>query len=147
MSVKEISNILIKKLAGIDRPRVIAFYMTLFMIPLSLPFAMATWQTPTAETLLWLVAVAFTANMAQLSLASSYSKADISDVLPFDFSRLIFVSIFSYFIFEQIIDFWTIVGALVIFSSAVYIVKRQSHERKELVRNAKATSADEAGPL
>lgn len=141
-----VSNILIKKLAGIDRPRVIAFYMTLFMIPLSLPFAITTWQTPTAETLLWLIAVAFAANMAQLSLASSYSKADISDVLPFDFSRLIFVSIFSYFLFEQVIDIWTIIGALVIFASAVYIVKRQNYERKTMVKAAKATQ-DEGAPV
>lgn len=142
-----VSNILIKQLAGIDKPRVIAFYMTLFMIPLSLPFALATWQTPSAETLLWLIAVAFTANMAQLSLASSYSYADISDVLPFDFARLIFVSIWSYFLFSQIIDFWTVVGALVIFGSGIYIVRRQSYERKEVIKSAKATPADEGGPL
>jgi drug/metabolite transporter (DMT)-like permease len=141
-----ISNILVKKLTKSEAPRVIAFYLTLFMVPLSLPFAISVWAIPSYRELVLLILMAFAANLAQISLAHAYKRADISEVLPFDFARLIFVSAFAYVLFDQLIDVWTVVGAVVIFSSAVFIVRRQSIKRKELAAAAKATP-DESAPL
>ncbi|MDA0781481.1 MAG: DMT family transporter [Rickettsiales bacterium] len=123
-----ISNILIKKLTKTEDPKVIVYLMIIIMAPLSLPLALLKWQTPDTAQLLLLFLLAFVSNQAQFSLAHAYSKADMSTVLPFDYTRMIFISIMAYFFFGEIIDFYTAIGSIVIFFSGVYIVK---HQRKK----------------
>ncbi|MGZ9034900.1 MAG: EamA family transporter, partial [Rhodospirillales bacterium] len=56
----------------------------------------------------------------------AFAAADASAVLPFDFSRLIFVSILGFFFFGERPDLWTWVGAGVIVAAAAYIAHREA---------------------
>jgi drug/metabolite transporter (DMT)-like permease len=125
-----ISNILIKQLTRTESPHTIVFYMTLMMTPISLPLALLHWQAPTLIQYFWLIALAAVANLAQISISKAYGMADMSVVQPFDFTRLIFASIIAYFAFNEIIDLWTLVGAIIIVSSTVYISRREARKRK-----------------
>lgn len=126
-----VSNILIKRLTATEPPRVIAFYLTLFMTPISLPFALSVWHMPEVSTLLWLLLLALAANLAQISLAHAYTRVDISSLMPFDFTRLILVSVFAWVLFGEVIDPLTIVGAIVIVASSVYVARREALLRRK----------------
>lgn len=117
------SNIFIKKLTITDNPKLIVILMTLIMTPLSLPMALTVWQAPTVEQLGLLFALGWVSNQAQITMTKAYSKADMNIVLPFDFSRLVFITTFAYFFFGEVIDAMTVVGACIIFMSSLYIVK------------------------
>jgi drug/metabolite transporter (DMT)-like permease len=121
-----VSNILIKQLTRTESPHTIVFYMTLMMTPVSLPMALLHWKTPDLRQILWLVALAAVANLAQISISKAYSKADMSVVQPFDFMRLIFVSLIAYFAFNEVLDLQTLLGALIIVGSTVYISHRET---------------------
>jgi drug/metabolite transporter (DMT)-like permease len=124
------SNIFIKKLSHTDHPRAMVFIMMLIMTPLTLPAALYSWQTPTINQLIWLVALGIITNESQFCMNKSYKNADMSLVMPFDFSRLIFTSIFAYLFFSEIIDMWTFIGSVIIFSSSIYVVRHESLIRR-----------------
>lgn len=125
-----ISNIIIKKLTRTEHPTVVVFYMTSIMIPLSLVLAIPVFDMPSTEQLIWLLALGCTSVLAQYSITHAYGFSDVSFLQPFDFSRLIFVSIIAFFAFQEIIDIVTLIGAIVIFASSVYITK---YERKKVI--------------
>ena len=126
-----ISNILIKQLTRTESPHAIVFYMTLFMTPISLPPALLHWTTPSMKLLLWLVVLAAIANLAQICISKAYSKADMSVVQPFDFTRLIFASVIAYLMFDEVIDLWTMVGAIIILASTIYITHREALAKRK----------------
>lgn len=126
-----ISNIIIKSLTKTESPQQIVFYMSLFIAPMSLPFALFFWEWPNLEQIFWLLMMSLAANFAQTCLSISYSKAEMKIVQPFDFSRLIFASVFAYYIFDEKLDIWTFLGALIIILSTIYITYRENRHKKQ----------------
>ncbi len=127
--VWSLSNIIAKKMTEKDDPKAIVFLMIVIMTPLSLPMALLVWQTPTFEQFLWVLALGWVTNVAHSCLVHSYSKTDLSVVGPFDFSRLVFVSILAYIFFDEVIDIWTVSGTIVIFASSLYVFRKESKRK------------------
>lgn len=125
-----ISNTIAKKASKEDSPKTIVFYLTLFMIPPSIPLAVFFWETPSFYEVSLIAVIALVSNLSHLALSNALSKTDITVVLPFDFNRLIFSSIFAYFLFADKLTFWTIIGALIILTSSVYIAYRESKRKR-----------------
>lgn len=121
-----LSNISIKKMVATENPRTMLFYMTFLAVPLSLPFALMHWHMPTGKEWLFLIALGAVSNISQLCLFRAYSKAEVSVILPVDFSRLIFVTILGTIFFNETVDWYTGLGALIILASTVYIVRREA---------------------
>jgi len=125
-----ISNILIKKLSHTDHPRAMVFIMMLIMTPLTLPGALYVWQPPHINEIMWLILLGLFTNEAQFCMNKAYKNSEMSVVMPLDFSRLIFTTIFAYLFFAEIIDIWTLLGSLIIFSSSIYIANREARMRR-----------------
>ncbi len=123
------SNIIIKKMTDADHPQTIIFIMAILMVPVSLPVAIYVWKTPDMHQLLWLFALGVASNQAQNCMITAYTKTDVNVVQPFDFSRLVFISIIAYIFFNEVIDLWTAIGALIIFSSSMYVIHKDRKER------------------
>lgn len=119
------SNILVKKLTKTEKPMVIVFYMTGSIIPMSIPLALPHIEWLSFEQLLYLVVLSAISTIAQYCMSRSYAKADISFLQPFDFSRLVFTAVIAFFAFSEIIDIYTIIGAIIIVSASVYITRRE----------------------
>ena len=91
--------------------------------------------------MLWFIAAGLCGTLGHLCQQRGYQLADITLLQPIGFLSLIWNTLLGYFLFFQQPDFWTFVGAAVIFGSAMYI----SH--REAVRRAKVKTADsQAGP-
>lgn len=127
-----ISNILIKKLSQSEHPRAMVFIMMVLMTPLTLPGALYDWQQVTKEQLFWLFILGLVTNEAQFCMNKAYKHVAMSTVMPIDFTRLIFTSIFAYGFFSEIIDVWTLFGSIVIFGSALYVVQHEAAIRRKL---------------
>ncbi len=127
-----ISSLLIKSLTSTEKPALVAFYMVLMMTPASLPMAIPYFEPLTFEILLWLIVLGLISNIFQICLTSAFASTDLVVVQPFDFTRLIFVSAIAYFVFGEVIDGYTLIGAAIIMASAVYAAYREAlHERRE----------------
>jgi len=123
------SGIIIKSLTNTDAPVVVAFYMVLMMTPLSIPLAVMNWHEIKYEHIVWIIALGYISNIFQISLSKAIASTDFFVILPFDFTRLIFVSVIAYFAFDQVIDLWTAVGSAIIMASAVYTTWREARIR------------------
>jgi drug/metabolite transporter (DMT)-like permease len=121
--------IIIKDLGRTESAVTITTYMSLVMAPLSLIPALYVWITPTPEQLLWLLLLGALGGTGQLAMSQSLRLADTHVVTPFDFTRLIFVSVLAYFLFDQVPDIFVWIGGTMIFSAIAFITYREHQLR------------------
>ena len=120
------SNIIVKFKTRTDHPDTVVFYLALYVTPLILIPALFVWQWPTAEQLMWLVAIGFCATLNQRFLSRAFAVADATAVLPFDFARLPFAAAIGFAVFAEIPDVWVWAGGFVIFGASIYMAHREA---------------------
>ena len=123
-----VTMLILRWLALTEKPSTTVLYMNLLLTPISLPPALWVWQAPGADQWGWIVLLGLAATGVQLCLARAFAAAEASQVLPFDFSRLLFVAIAAYLFFGEVPDLWTWVGAAVIMGATIYIAHRETRK-------------------
>ena len=131
--------LVIKSLSRTESSLTMTAYMGLLITPLSFLPALLVWQWPSGEQLAWLAAIGALGGVAHLAMAQALKEADATAVLPFDFTRLIWATIIGYLAFAELPDFWTWVGAAIIFASTTYIVFREAKLKVVAPQEAAAT--------
>jgi len=124
-----ISNIVIKVMTKTDKPQTIVAYMSLVMLICSIPFALPHLQPLNLESFLWFALLGLISNLTHICISNAYAKADLSYIQPFDFTRLIFTAIISYFAFGEVIDFWVVVGSIVILCGVIIVIPKRKKQK------------------
>jgi len=117
--------LVIKKLTRGDDPWTVVFFSHIIMIPMALVPAALVWTWPPPEIWLFLLATGPVAVTCQLLMTKAFSVTDVSLVAAVDFFRLPFAVLIGWMAFGELTDIWTWAGALVIFCSSFYIVRRE----------------------
>ncbi|MDP7652349.1 MAG: DMT family transporter [Rhodospirillales bacterium] len=129
-------NMMISKvLARTDSSITITLYTSLVALPITLIAALPVWQTPTPEQFLWLAAVAAFATIRHITFVQAFREADVTAVLPFDFTKLIWASAIGYVMFFETPDVWTWVGGIMIFAAVTYIAYREQQVQNQIPRS------------
>jgi drug/metabolite transporter (DMT)-like permease len=129
-AVWSIAVVDIKVLSRTESAMTITLYGALFNGLLILPAALFVWTWPTWTELAWLCAMGVCGTMGHLLYAQALRLTDVSLVTAFDFTRLIWACLIGYLFFAEFPDLWTFVGAVVIFSSALYVTYREGRARR-----------------
>jgi len=124
----------IRKLSVTESALKQSVFMGLVLTPVAGVLAAFVWVTPNFEQFLFLCMVGATATGGQWLFAQSFRLAEMSAVLPLDFTKLIWSSLIGYFVFEYLPDAITLIGATVIFVAGAYITLREA----QLVRQGRA---------
>jgi len=104
-------------------------YLTATMSLLSIPGAVYFWRTPENYTeWLWLISIGIVFLLNIMAIFNAFKYADVTTIMPFDFTGMIFTAIIAYFCFDEVIKSEVLIGGLIILISSVYII------RQELVR-------------
>lgn len=122
------SALMVKRMTRSDSPGVIVFYMGLFMSALSLPFALAVWQTPDPLVLGDVFVIGILGTAGQLALGRAFSGAEASSLVGLDFVRLPVAALAAYLMFSETPDIWTWIGGLLIFAAAMGSPRRRRRE-------------------
>ena len=117
--------ILIKSLSRTDSAVTITAYMVLLMSPMTFVCALFVWTWPNGVDLAVLVGIGVAATLAQMCMTQALRLAETMVVLPFDFTKLVWGALFAWLLFGELIDTWTFMGALVIFSGGLYVAYRE----------------------
>ena len=117
--------ILSKFVSKDDSPITMVTYQYTLMTIFALPLAIYFWEMPSIMSFVYVFIGAISGTVLHLSLALSYKYADLSVTQPIWFSGLIFGSAFGYFMFQEIPDFWTWIGGIVVFSSVLLITYKE----------------------
>jgi len=73
-----------------------------------------------------IVAVSFFGVIAQFCLTKAYAIASPTLIAPFEYTALIWAAILGYVIWGDIPDLWSIIGALLIVASGLYVIHREA---------------------
>ena len=117
--------VLIKQLSRTEGATTITIYTGLVTTPLSLIVALPYWQTPTGEQLAWMIWMGGLGSIGQYAMVKAFSEAEVTAVLPLDFTKLIWSAVIGYLAFGEVPEIWTWVGGAIICASAVYIAHRE----------------------
>jgi len=129
-SLWAVTMIVIKVLSRTESSFAITAYMNLFLALFSLGPALWVWVMPPPEMWVWLVAIGVIGTIAQLALSQALKETEPTAVLPFDFLKLIWTAILGFWVFGEVPDVLTWVGAAVVFGSGFYIAWREHEERR-----------------
>ena len=117
--------IVIKSLSRTDSTVTITAYMLLLMSPMTFVGALFVWTWPSTGELVILAGIGVSGTLAQMCMAQSLRLAEATLVLPFDFTKLLWGALLAWVVFGELIDGWTLLGAMVIFAGGLYLAYRE----------------------
>jgi drug/metabolite transporter (DMT)-like permease len=129
-----INIIITKKISKDDSAITIIAYQSIFMSLLSFFIVIFFWEMPSLKTFIYLVLAAMCGTVLHLTLNHAFKLVDVSMTQPYSFLNLVFASIIGYFVFDEIPDFYTWIGALIIFTGVLIISYREMKLDKEIIR-------------
>ena len=134
------SILLVKVLSRTESPNTMVLMVALIATPISAIPLFWVWEMPQGITWVWLACVGAAATGGHLCFNRAMVSADASAVLPYEYTRLIFVALMGFFLFSEVPDAWTWLGSLVIFGAGIYIANREIAARKA-GRKTRSTAA------
>lgn len=79
--------------------------------------AWLTWVTPPPGSYIWIAVLALTGTFSHYCLSKALSLADATIVMPMDFLRLPLTALAGWFLYQEGIDMWSVIGALMILAA------------------------------
>ena len=121
-----ISYAIIGSLKGKESNSLIIFYFSLFSCLFSL-FFIKSFVMPNLFEIFMLLLIGIFAGFGQFFLTIAYKKAPVSAVSIFNYTGVIFSYIFSVFLFNEIMDIYSVIGMIIIIFAAllVYLYKNK----------------------
>lgn len=123
----------IKFLSRTEHPDAIVLYTTMLWVPMSLVPALFYWETPVGITWLWLVLAGFLGTTAHMFWTRALKLGEASMLTPISFLQILVVAVLGWFLFDEKLDRWTVLGAAIIFGSNVYIARREARLARQAV--------------
>jgi drug/metabolite transporter (DMT)-like permease len=117
---------LVKSLTGTESSATMLVMVTVWGALFLLVPAIVVWQTPTPTEWGLALALGTMATLGQSCVIRAYSAGEATAVAPFDYLRLPFSMLLGFWFFAELPSIWTLVGALVIIGSTLYIARREA---------------------
>ena len=118
--------IIVKKLTEKDSSLTTAFYQMAFMVPPLFLISLFFWENVNINQIYLFIFVAISGFITQFSFAQCLKMAETTFIMPFQFTKLIWLSVIGYIFFSEIPDYWTWIGAVIIFTSILFITYREA---------------------
>lgn len=126
--------IITKKISKDDSSITILSYQSVLMTIFSAIIVLFFWETPNPKTIFYLFLAGACGTILHLALNHAYKLVDVSMTQPYSFLSLVFASIIGFFIFNEIPDVFTWIGASIIFIGVLIISYREMKLDKEIIR-------------
>ena len=126
--------ILTKKVSKDDSAITILSHQYVYMILFSFPLVIYFWDQPSLKTIIFILCAAMSGTILHIALNHAYKLVDVTMTQPYSFLGLVVSSIIGYFVFSDKPDFYTWLGASVIFCGVLLISYRELQLNKEITR-------------
>ncbi|CUH64110.1 carboxylate/amino acid/amine transporter [Thalassovita gelatinovora] len=127
------SYLLAKILAEEVNAAIVVAMLSIFVSIGLAPLAIMNWVTPDAEALLILFCVASAATAGHYTMTLAFAAAPVAVTQPVSFLQLLWAVLLGYFVFDEGVDIWVIVGGLVIVGSVTFITWREAVLKRRMV--------------
>ena len=126
--------ILTKKVSKDDSAITILSHQYVYMSLFSFPLVIYFWDQPSLKTIIFILCAAMSGTILHIELNHAYKLVDVTMTQPYSFLGLVVSSIIGYFVFSDKPDFYTWLGASVIFCGVLLISYRELQLNKEITR-------------
>ena len=123
------SFLITKALTRHESASVIVFWQSLMVSLLGLPMAIYGWQHPTLWQWVGFLAAGVLGSLGHYCLTRGFNATDISVTQSLRFLDLVWASLLGWLVFADVPRSTTLLGALVIMASTVWIARRESRAR------------------
>ena len=120
-----LSHTLTRKLARVDTPLTILFYMTALQLPLGFLTSIFDWTTPSLVMLPWIIVVGVAALSGHYCMARALAIADAILVVPMDFLRLPLIAVVGFLFYNESLDWLVLAGGAVMFAGNLLNVQSE----------------------
>ena len=107
-------------------------FVTLFTFPLAIIY----WNNPSFISLIYTLLAAIVGTVLHLCINNAYKLSDLSIIQPVWFTQLVFASFLGFIIFGSLPDFFTWVGAILVFISVLIITYRENYLKKDIAKTS-----------
>lgn len=126
-----IAGLMVKKLSKTENVITLMFSLVLIMTPITFLPSLYVWDTPSNFFVFFLlIIIATTATLGNFFWTKAISLTTLTNLMPFDFSKLIFATILGVIFFDEKIDLITILCGTGIIICNSLIAKNVSNEEK-----------------
>ena len=112
---------LVRKMRGAEHPMVIVGYLPLLSLPMSLPFAIASWKWPTPWEWAALAGVGVTTQLAQVSMTRGLQLERTARATTAGYLQVAFAVLWGAIFLGEIPDGWPLAGAVTIIGSTLVL--------------------------
>lgn len=131
----------IKILGATEKLKVQLFYATLFSVLFSFPFALYEWKPVELWQIKYLIAIAVCYIIHGVAFFKALKYADMTTVMPFDYTRLFFIAVLGYLVLSELPDRYSILGYIFIVIGGVYAIYREAYKYKGKYKLSQAEKA------
>ncbi|MEN8244934.1 MAG: DMT family transporter [Thermodesulfobacteriota bacterium] len=103
------------------------FYTSTCGLIFSSVIALIFWQTPTPAQWLMLTWLGFVGAMGHFFMIKAFERAPASLLASFDYATLVWAALYGFFLFNDLPDAWTVLGAAIIVSSGIYLIRKEKN--------------------
>lgn len=114
----------VKRLSATESTLTITMYQTLWAGLVLTLAAVPVWVTPSWGILGFSAAMGVLGTTGMFCTSRAFSMAEASAIAPLDYLRLPFIALIGFLAFAEVPDIVSVIGALIITASAIYIVRR-----------------------
>lgn len=114
----------VRALTKKDHPYVIVFFFPLVAVPATLPFALRAWVWPTPTGWALMLGIGVTTQLAQVLLTKGLQLVPAGRGTAIAYVQILFAATWGLFVFGETPTWTTGIGALLIASSTVALVRR-----------------------
>jgi len=119
-----------RRLAGVDAPLTTLAYSASVGALVSSLGVPLVWVTPAPADWVGLAMLGVIGGIGHFTLIKSFENAPVATLTPFGYTSLIWATLLGFLVFGDLPDRWTVVGALIIAASGLYIVHRERVRRQ-----------------
>lgn len=136
-----IVSIQIKQLSHTEPADRIVLYTTLLWVPMSLLPALFVWEWPHGIAWAWVIAAGFLGTGGHMLWTRALKLGEVSALTPISFMQLPIVALFGWWLFDESLDRWTLLGAAIIFGANAYIAHREAVLAKRAATESPTSAA------
>jgi len=123
---------LVRQLRKTDSAATVVFYFSFFSTIAMIPFMLSgSFVIPTALQALALLALGLFAAAAQMFMTNAYRHAEAGELSIYTYANIVFSSIFGLVLFQEIPDFFSVFGAVLIISAGYLNYRAKEKEAAE----------------
>lgn len=122
------SIVLLRILSRTDDTVSLLFYSGIAGTLFTLGPSLLAWQWPTPEQWGLIVVIGVFGVAGQSCFMKGYAAGEASAMAPFDYTRLLFATLWGFLVFGQLPDAWTWVGTGILLAATWYALRLQQQE-------------------